>query len=125
MSEKRTKILTGLKLQPESKFNPFFAGLQAYLRSKLQMIQVDGCSHYSCGVSYHHWSIPTWKPFDNFEEYCLEKGFDDFAVLALIEEKLGKKIICECQIINDVEADRRARLQKSFGVDLGESVRNA
>jgi hypothetical protein len=36
-----------------------------------------------------------------------------------IEEKLGKKIICECEPINDTAADKRAWLQRSFGVDLG------
>lgn len=114
---------TYLKLHDDCHFYPFFEGLLEFLRLKLQLIQVDGCSHYSCGVDYHHDSIPTWKPsrFRYFEIYCLEKGFDDFEVKILIEEKLGKKIICECELINDTEADKRARLQRSFGLDFGES----
>ncbi len=125
MSKKKTKMLTSygtwLKLHSESKFNPFFEGLKEYLRSKLQLIKIEGVHpYYSCGSDYHHSSILNWKPFKHFENYCLEKGYDDLAVKELIEEKIGQKITCECELANDVEADRRARLRRSFGIDLGE-----
>jgi hypothetical protein len=38
----------------------------------------------------------------------------------LIEEKLERKIICKCELVNDVKSNRRARLQQSFGIDFGE-----
>lgn len=125
MVKKKSEMLTAygtwLKLQAETEFNTFFDGLKEYLRSKLQLIHIEGLySYYSCGAEYHHPSIPTWKPFENFENYCLGNGYDDMAVKELIEEKLGRKIICECELINDVVANKRARLQRSFGIDFGE-----
>jgi len=111
---------TWLKLHDDCHWDPFYAGLKEYLRQNLQIIEIDGCSYYSCGAVYHHSSIPDWQPFKNFEEYCHLKGYDDFEVKLLIEEKLGKKIICECELVNDEEADRRVRLQRSFGIDCDE-----
>jgi hypothetical protein len=124
MENQKTKMFSGhwtwLKLQPESKFNPFFEELKDHLRSKLQIIQNNGHSYYSCGTDYHHRSISTWKPFRHFEKYCQLMGYDDMVAKEMIEEKLGRKIICECELVNDAEADRRVRLQRSFGIDLGE-----
>jgi len=113
---------TWLKLHSDCHWNPFFEGLLAFLRTKLRIVKIDGLSYYTCGAVYHHSSIPDWERFRfrHLEEYCLEKGFDDFEVKILIKEKLGKKIICECQLINDEEADKRARLRRSFGMDFSE-----
>ncbi len=47
------------------------------------------------------------------------EGFDSFEVKDMIEEHTGRKIICECQIVNDEKAIKRTRLQKSFGLDFG------
>lgn len=123
MSKKRVKMLTSygtwLKLHSEPEFNSFFKGLKKYLRSKLLLIKIEGVyPYYSCGADYHHRSILNWKPFEHFENYCNSKGYDYFAVKELIEEKLERKIICECELANDEESNRRARLQRSFGIDL-------
>jgi len=109
---------TWLKLHDDCHWNPFFVGLINYLKSKLKVIQVDGCSRYTCGAPYHHDSIPDLEPFKHFEEYCELTGYDDFEVMELIREKTGRKIICECELVNDPEIDKRARLKKSFGMDL-------
>ena len=37
----------------------------------------------------------------------------------LIEERLGRKILCECEILGDKKAIRRRILGKQFGVDFG------
>jgi len=126
--DKKPKMLTATatyyRLQRDNNFETFFEGLKEYLKRKLKVIKVEGLYiHYSCGVDYHHSSIPGLKPCKNFIKYCHSKGYDDFAVRDLIEENLGKKIICECEIVNDVEANRRARLQRSFGIDFGEPGR--
>ena len=71
-------------------------------------------------LRYHHRSISGWKPFKNFIIFCNNKGYHCFVVKELLEEKLKRKIICECEIVNDVEAIKRARLQRSFGIDFGE-----
>ncbi len=38
----------------------------------------------------------------------------------MVDEEIGKKIECECEIVNDVESNKCARLQRSFGIDFGE-----
>jgi len=114
---------TWLKLHSDCHWDPFYRGLQEYLRSKLQVIQIDGRPEYTCGAVYHHPSIPDWAPFKHFEEYCLEKGYDDMVVMELIREKTGREYICECELVNDEDADMRARLQRSFGFDFGECGR--
>ena len=43
--------------------------------------------------------------------------------MEMIERTLGREIICECETVNDVEAIKRARLQRSFGIDFGENGR--
>jgi hypothetical protein len=122
---KRPELLssdaTYYKLNRYNNYETFFEGLQEYLKRKLKIIKVEGAyTYYSCGVDYHHRSILEWKPFKNFIDYCNSKGYHYFVVRELIEEKLKKEIICECEIVNDVEANRRTRLQRSFGIDFGE-----
>jgi len=122
---KRTEMLssdaTWYRLQRDNNYEIFFAGLQEYLKRKLKVIKVEGSyTYYSCGVDYHHRSIPGWKPFKNFINYCNSKGYHHFVVKELIEETLGKEIICECEIVNDLEVMKRARLKRSFGgIDFG------
>jgi hypothetical protein len=125
MSNKIPEMLsadaTWYKLNRENNFETFFEGLKEYLRSKLQVIKVEGLyTQYSCGVNYHHRSISGWKPFENLIDYCFMKGYDWVEVKELIEEKLERKIIYECELANDMESNKRARLQRSFGIDFGE-----
>ena len=103
----------------QGKFNEFFYELKECLKSKLQLINVeDEYTYYSCGHEYHHQSDRDWKPFDNFILFCKKKGYDDFAVKDLIQERLGRKIICECQIVNDTDALRRKALERTYGIDF-------
>lgn len=113
--------MTWIKLHSDSLWNPFFEGLKEYLRSKLKVIKIDERFEYTCGAIYHHPSIPDYQRFKfrHLEAYCLSKGFDDMVVMELIIEKTGRKIICECELVNNIENNRRARLQKSFGFDFG------
>ena len=117
----RTADDTYLALSEEGKLNTFYKGLKAYVKSKLTLIEVKGSySNYTCGPDYHHsYSDPDWKPFKQFEHYCEKKGFDFFEAKDMVEKHIGKKIICECQLVNDEKANRRARLQKAFGLDFG------
>ena len=117
----RTPDATYLALAPRDKFNPFYQKLQNYLRSKLTFVQVEGAySYYSCGHDYHHYSDGGWKPFKNLEQFCEIKGFDSYEVRDIIENHMGKKLVCECQIVDDEEAMRRAKLRRSFGLEFGE-----
>jgi len=124
MSNKTPPLLSGdatwNKLNQDNNFETFFEGLKEYLRSKLKVIKIEGTyTYYSCGADYHHQSMPGWKPFKHFINYCNSKGYHYFVVKELIEEKLGKEIICECEIVNDIEEIKRDRLQRSFGIDFG------
>ena len=116
----RTPDATWLDLRQKDKFSSFYQGLREYLKSKLTLIGVAGSySYYTCGHHHDH-SDPTWKPFENLENYCEKKGFDFYEVKDLIEQHIDKKMICECQIVNDERAIKRAILQKTFGLDFGE-----
>ena len=115
-----TPDATFLELSPQDTINRFYERLGNYLRAKLTLVEVNGSSsYYSCGHDYHHYSDAGWKPFKNLDEFCEKKGFDPYEVRDLIENHMGKKLICECQIVNDQKAMRRANLQKSFGLDFG------
>jgi hypothetical protein len=39
----------------------------------------------------------------------------------MIEERIGRKLICECELLNDERKIRRKELQTMFGADFGES----
>ena len=41
----------------------------------------------------------------------------------IIFERLGRKLICECEMLRDDEKLRRLELERMFGVDFGESGR--
>jgi hypothetical protein len=41
----------------------------------------------------------------------------------IIEEKIGRNLVCECEILTDKNAIRRHQLQSCFGVDFGEPGR--
>ena len=93
--------------------------LRQYLRSKLEVIKVDGQhSYYSCGVDYHHRSNPKWKPFNHFRKYCDKKGLDWVIVKDILEDHLGRRLTCQCQLVNDEAAMRRDALRRSFGIDF-------
>lgn len=108
---------TFLKLHDDRHFFPFLAGLREFLRTKMRVTQIDGREVYSCHAAYHYSSI-SWEPFKNLEAYCIDHGFDYLEVLELIKEKTGRKPICECELVNDVEAGKRDRLRRSFGIDI-------
>ena len=44
-------------------------------------------------------------------------GLDDFAVRDFLEEYLGRKILCECQILYDEQEIRRRDIMRVFGVN--------
>ena len=121
-NKEKTKMLTAdatwLELRQKDKFNNFYQGFTEYLKSKLTLIGVEGSySYYTCGHHHDH-SDPDWKPFENLEKYCEKKGFDFYEVKDLIEKHIEKKIICECQLVNNERLIKRIRLRKSFGINL-------
>jgi hypothetical protein len=59
------------------------------------------------------------------KKYCDRSG-DYFDVAkSMIEDRLGRRLICECQILNDERAIRRKELERMFGVDFGTRVKGS
>ncbi len=119
----RTPDLTYLALKVESTFQKFFKGYIELLQKKFKEIEVRG-NNYSytyrtCG-QIHDPRNPEWKPFQHLESYCAQTGYDFFEVRNILEERIGPKIVCECQLIEDDRERRRKELTRVFGVDFGE-----
>ena len=92
--------------------------LKEYLRIKLTLVKSGaGIERYSCNHENHHWSDRGWKPFKHLTAYCKAKDLSWMAIWDVLEEHLDRKIVCECEIVNDVDALRRARLRR-FGFDV-------
>jgi len=82
-------------------------------------------------IRTHH---QTWKDltidekFQNFFKGYLvllqktlrqKNRYDFYAVKDIIEERIGRKLLCECQLFNNEKAMRRKELERVFGVDFG------
>jgi hypothetical protein len=50
----------------------------------------------------------------DFQEY------DFLVVRDMIQERIGRKLVCECQLLNDEKVIRRKELEQIFGIDFGE-----
>jgi hypothetical protein len=63
----------------------------------------------------------SWK---HLWEYCLDLEFDPYAARDALEERIGVKLECDCQIVNNEVENRRKALANAFGADLGEPGRD-
>ena len=50
----------------------------------------------------------------------MRTGYDFFVVRDIIFERIGRKLICECEMLRDDKKHRRIELERIFGVDFGE-----
>ena len=119
--EIRSAEATWMELQNPGKFEEFFKGFLKLLKKKLRQIEVKGkfdYTYFTCG-QVHDPRNPDWKPWRHLEWYCGRTGYDDLEVRDLIFERIGRKVICECLILNDDKEIRRKELEKIFGVDFG------
>jgi hypothetical protein len=118
----RTPDMTYLKLSVETNFQEFFSGYLKLLQKKFKKIEVQGnnysYSHFSCG-QIHHQRNPEWKPFKHLWDYCERTRYDFFEVRDLIENRIGHKLTCECQLVDGGKERRRLELERTFGVDFG------
>ena len=123
----RSYEFTGSILENNGEFKKFFRGLAEYLKGKLQRIEVKGGRYnyhqYTCG-QLHDKRNADWKPWQHLWEYCEKTGFDPYAAIDAIEERIGVKLECDCQIINNEIENRRKALANAFGADLGEAGRD-
>jgi len=110
---------TYLHLNKTENFQTFFRGFIEFLKKKLKSIEEDGSEpYYICGETHQKFNR-NWKPFRHLWNYTSKKRLDFYAARDLIEEKIGRELLCECQLMHDEEALRRKQLE-AFGVDFGE-----
>jgi hypothetical protein len=86
----------------------------------LRYVEVKGSdySYYTCG-QLHDQRNPDWKPYKILWQLCKKYDYDPFIVKEIIEDRIGRKLTCECQMLNDEKSMRRMTLKKVFGVDFG------
>ena len=120
----RTPDHTRLNLGQEKYYRPFIDGYIRILQSCLRQVKHIGNDYryttHTCGES-HDRQNPKWKPFRLLWDYCERTGYDFFVVRDIMFECIGRKLVCECEMLQDNEKRRRMVLEKIFGVDFGGS----
>jgi len=118
----RTPDHTRLNLVQEKNYRPFIDGYIKILQSYLKLVEHIGNSYsynyYTCGEP-HDRRNPNWKPFRLLWDYCERTGYDFYVVRDIIFERIGRKLVCECEMLQDNEKRRWMELEKIFGVDFG------
>ena len=52
-------------------------------------------------------------------DYCERTGYDFYVVRDIIFERLGRKLVCDCEMLQDNEKRRQMELESIFGIDFG------
>jgi len=95
---------TYIDLDQPDIYKRFMQGYLEMLRSRLQQYKVMDQNdvlreiRYSCGQD-HDPQNPAWKPFKYLEYYCRKFGYDDMVAQDIIEEQIGRRLECECQLL--------------------------
>jgi hypothetical protein len=110
------------ELSQDEKFQKFFKGFLELLQKKLSKREVIGKNYsykyHTCGQQ-HDRRNPAWKPYQHLEWYCKKTRFDFLTVKSIIEDRIGRKFQCECDLLRDDQARRRMELRDMYGVDFG------
>jgi hypothetical protein len=113
---------THAELGQDDEFQKFFKGFLELLQKKLIEREVHGKNYsykyHSCGQQ-HDYRNPDWKPYQHLEWYCDKTRFDFLTVKSIIEDRIGRKFLCECDLLRDDQARRRMELKGMYGVDFG------
>ena len=95
---------TWLKLSADADFQGFMRGYIQLLRENLkQVTEIDtrgqpSRSYYTCGQD-HDQRNAEWKPFRLLAQYCRKQGLDDYETKELIEDRIGRRLVCECEMV--------------------------
>ena len=65
----------------------------------------------------------SWHPFKLLTRICKKYDYDPLIAIDIIEDRIRKRLECECQIIDNQSQHRRNGLINNFGADLGGSGR--
>ena len=119
----RTLDHTRLNLGQGKYYRPFIEGYIKVLQSNLKQVKRIGHNYsyttYTCGEP-HDSLNPNWESFRLLWDYCERTGYDFYVVRDILFERIGRKLVCECEMLRDDKKRRRMELEKMFGVDFGE-----
>ena len=124
----RTTDLTRLNLDQEKYYRPFIDGYIKILQSNLQQVEHIGHNYsyttYTCEKP-HDRRNPNWKPFRLLWDYCERTGYDFYVVRDIIFERLGRKLVCECELLRDDEKRRRSGLERHNRRRIGDCAKGS
>ena len=91
------------------------------LQNSLKKVEVKGdsynSSYYRCGQT-HDRRNPSWQPFKLLSRICRKYNYDPLIARDIIEERIGRKLLCECELLSDERSMRRKDLKRTFGLDF-------
>ena len=104
---------TWTDLDQEPIFQKFMKEYIDLLQNSLKRVEVKGHSHnssyYTCG-QIHDRQNSAWRPFNLFSEICKKYDYDPLIARDIIEERIHKRLECECQILGNQPQNRRMEL---------------
>ena len=104
---------TWTDLDQEPIFQKFMKEYIDLLQSNLQKVKVKGnsynTSHYACD-QIHDPRNPSWRPFKLLSQICKKYNYDPLIARDIVEEKIHKRLECECQILGNQSQNRRMEL---------------
>ena len=105
--------ITWTDLEQEPKFQQFMIEYIDLLQKKMKKVEVKGDSsstcHYSCNQA-HDRRNPSWEPFKLLLQICKKYNYDSLIARDIIEEKIHRRLECECQILGNQSQHRRMEL---------------
>ena len=112
---------TWTDLDQEPIFQKFMKEYIDLLQKRLKKVEVKGNSYshsyYTCG-QIHDRRNPSWQPFRLLSQICKKYDYAPRIARDIIEDRIGRKFQCECELLRDDRAIRRFELEKMFGVDF-------
>jgi hypothetical protein len=101
---------TWTDLDQEPIFQKFMKEYLDLLQNNLTKIKLKGdsssTSHYTCGQT-HDRRNPYWQPFKLLSQICKKYNYDPLIARDIIEEKIYRRLECECQILGNQSQNRR------------------
>lgn len=105
---------TWTDLDQEPIFQKFMKEYIDLLRENLKKIEVKGHSHnsfyYTCDQIHDRRNNPSWRPFRVLSKICKKYNYDPLIARDIIEEKICRRLECECQILGNQSQNCRMEL---------------
>ena len=104
---------TWTDLDQEPIFQKFMKEYIDLLQNSLTKIKVKRDSystkHYTCNQA-HDPRNPSWQPFKLLSRICRKYNYDPLITRDIIEEKIYRRLECECRILGNQPQNRRMEL---------------